>query len=224
MSAPRKYSRAPSKKVYKKTSTYLSKYSSRAIPRTIAPRYARRSYSQSSLTQQIFRTSQIWDTTFQSGTAGNIGAGYQFYAGQLDQVAALVAIFDQYRFHKVVFTLNPRVTEAATTSTAPGTNLFTCIDYDDATNPSSIATMREYQSCKEYGPYEKIVRTIYPRVAASVYGGASFNQYQSSSAPWMDSSSTDARHYGFKILSSLGNYVQVWDIKIQMFIDWRMLH
>lgn len=142
----------------------------------------------------------------------------------LDQIAALTTIFDQYRFHKCEVVWSPRLTQVTTISSAPGTNLFTVIDYDDNVSPTSVSQMRDYQSCQEVDAYTKVHRTVYPRLAVPAYGGSLFNQYMSMKSQWLDTSSHDARHYGFKALSSGGNSVQTWDVKITMYVDFRMLH
>ncbi len=129
------------------------------------------------------------------------------YYAALSQFSAsnYTALFDQYRIEQLELWLEPENTNAICAE------LATCVDYDDANAPGSIANVADRQDALvgmgAAGRYHKWV----PHVAVAAYSGT-FTSFINEPAPWVDSASTGVQHYGFKIAalatpSSVVNYL-----------------
>jgi hypothetical protein len=126
----------------------------------------------------------------------------QFFAKQwntsdLVQFSSYAAVFDQYKIEKVEFWLTP-----FGTACAPGypnnVRIYSVIDYDDSTTPSSVSALQQYENavttrCTD-GHYVK----FRPHIAVAAYGGA-FTQFMNKECDWIDVGSTGVQHYGLKV-------------------------
>jgi len=169
---------------------------------------------------KIFKLKQILDTNFSSSTVAIQSTAYIYGLSTFDQVATLGALFDQYRIVKVLNKLTPRVTETNTIGTSIGCNLYTVIDYDDATLLGSVAAAREYTTCKESGPHEIVYRNFKPRIAMAAYSGA-FSSFANMEDEWIDIASTTVQYYGLKTVTSTANANQTWDLRVEVHAEFR---
>lgn len=137
-----------------------------------------------------------------AGVAGAPQASYgsfSFTLGQLDISAALSTLYDQYRILGVDITFKPQynVDQANTVNSFLG-ELLTVIDYDDATVPSSITTLRAYESVVVSNTMTKQHRRFVPKMALAAYSGSLFNAFANQSGQWLDLASSSIPHYGIK--------------------------
>lgn len=146
---------------------------------------------------------------------------YTFKMQDINGYAELTAMFDSYRFHKIHFTLIPRLKEPATIATAIRP-YFTVLDYDDGTALAAIADALEYgPQCKEIPGCKMHTRTFVPRAALAAYGGAFTKYAQASPKTWMDCANPDIEFYGIKMAfpASTANGDQIYDLKVTYELD-----
>jgi len=144
----------------------------------------------------------------------------------LEQYATFQALFDQYRVDALEFTFRPTFTANSFTSGLGASfvppNLYTVIDYDDNTTPTSLAQLREYENCTT-SLYETVVRRFKPHIAVAAFNG-SFTGNMNAPAPWIDTASNNVIHYGVKYgaePSSLANDFQIWSVIARAQVSFR---
>jgi hypothetical protein len=167
---------------------------------------------------------EIPSTTLAQTAITSAFAAYGFQFSFLDQVASIQALFDQYRIAMVEVTLRPMYN--AVTMQSSGTTvplLYTVVDYDDATAPTALGTLRAYANCIE-SEYETQVRRFVPHAALGAYTG-SFGGFANVPAPWLDAASSTVQHYGLKIGIDPGQSgqtaLQAWTITFRYLLQVR---
>lgn len=157
----------------------------------------------------IFQTADLG--AISSGAAPVTGA-INFGFVQLNQAAALTAIFDQYRLAMVEVTFLPDINIAAPTQNAP--LLYTCVDLDDSA-ATTIAQLQDYPGVQETIAIKQHKHTFVPHVAIAAYSGT-FTSFANEAAPWIDVASPSVQHYGVKYgfaaepsAASFGYYIRV---------------
>jgi hypothetical protein len=113
------------------------------------------------------------------------------------QFNAYSAVFDQYRIDAVEVWLTPF---------GPGTiggynlatRLYSVVDYDDASAPTSLAALQQYENCVETRCTDGHYIKFRPHIAVAAFGGA-FTQFLNKPSDWIDSGSTATQHYGVKL-------------------------
>lgn len=119
-------------------------------------------------------------------------------------------LFDWYKINYVVIKFLPYFnmvntagssTVLATTSSVHNMRIFTCIDYNDDTAPSSINSIREYKNCKVTKYTSGHTRKFRPRPTVVSDDATPDIQYPTRGNPWISTDSTgdDCVHYGLKI-------------------------
>jgi hypothetical protein len=168
------------------------------------------------------------DRQTQSATTVTNGA-YVFQLSDLDQYNSFTNVFDQYRFDEVEVTFRPMFTAnpLGALSSVIIPQLYTAIDYDDATNPgTSLSYLRQYNNCV-VSMYETVVRRFRPHFALGAYTG-SFNGYENEQHKWIDSSSSNVQHYGIKLQIEAGatgqTALQSWLVNFRYKISFRNVH
>nr|QGF19392.1 hypothetical protein [Antarctic circular DNA molecule] len=166
---------------------------------------------------RLFRISQTTDTLFSSSVSVQITQSNAFSLQNLDQFATFALLFDQYRLIKVTSTWTPRVTMSTTIGTAIGASIYSVVDYNDQGPLAGVSAAREYDTCKEHGPYETWTRSFVPKYATSAYSGSAFSGYaQGNNNTWIDISSTGIPYYSLKVVIPACTAVQTWDVKYKL--------
>lgn len=114
---------------------------------------------------------------------------------QLDDLPGyteFTALFDLYRFEKLQVDFIP------TQQTSYSGNLITCIDYNDASVPVSIANLMQYQTAQQNAAGSTVRRVFTPRIDLAAYSGSAFTSYATAALQWIDTASPDVIHYGIK--------------------------
>lgn len=135
--------------------------------------------------------------------------------------SAIGGLFDQYRIDCVEAWLTPTVTAGiGQFTTSP--DLYTVLDYDDATSLTSVQVALGYANLIRSTPFEKQRRCFKPRVAYAVYSGA-FTSFANQQAGWIDVASSDVAHYGMKAICEAdgGDVHQVWDLTYRAHLSLR---
>jgi hypothetical protein len=136
--------------------------------------------------------------------------------------ANFTTLFDQYRIVEGEVWLIPRVGTGSATGTNYG--LFTsCIDYDDATNLTSIGDglghTNSITTSGSQGHYHKFK----PRPALAAYTGTFTGYANPSDSLWMDCASSSIQYYGVKYAITVTDAVYAFDAILKMVIEFRNL-
>jgi len=174
---------------------------------------------------QIYKYRQFYGavtTSVQLANANTYGS-LQFNLAGLDNASAFETLFDQYRIDCVEVTFSPLITMNVT----PGIvfpRLYTVIDYDDYVAPTSLAYLRQYDSCIISPPGSGVVRTLCPASALAAYTGT-FTGYANRQRQWIDIASPTAQHYGIKFAIEAAltgqTVLQSYDIDIVTYISFK---
>jgi len=127
----------------------------------------------------------------------NSEVNYTFALSDISSLNGLTGYFDQYCIYAVVVTVQCNdVGVSATTETGRG---YTAIDYDNIANIGSEAAIQAFGTCVAFVPGRSVQqRLIKPCVAPAIYNtGSVFTGYGVARA-WLDCSSNQIPHYGFR--------------------------
>jgi len=162
----------------------------------------------------------------QQAAGANTYTNFVFSLNLLDNAAAFANVWDQYRIDAVRVMIKPQnnainlVTNSATTLV----DIYSVIDYDNASNLTSVAVAREYDNCCIQAPAESCVRTFKPRVALAAYTGA-FGGFANEEDMWLDCASSSIVHYGLKTLVPGGaaaqTLLQTWEVTAEYWISFK---
>lgn len=150
---------------------------------------------------QVFTINQTVTTQayFNTVIATPSFAALSFTLGDLPQYTTLTSLFDQYRFEEVEFWLAPQVSSAPSGTSG---QLFTVVDYDDATALTTVNQANEYTTCVT-GPLKNgHYRRIVPRMAVAAFAIGVFTSFTNVGPQWIDAASPSVQHYGIKIACS----------------------
>jgi len=125
-----------------------------------------------------------------SAASTDQSAALYFTITMLPDFTEFTALFDQYRFAQVTVEFLPNSTIATSA------NMYTVIDYDDATPLGSFGPVLEYSTLAVTCAGAVHKRTLVPRVALAAFQSG-FNGYVNASNQWIDANSSP-QHYGLK--------------------------
>jgi hypothetical protein len=138
-------------------------------------------------------------------SASDVFAAWSFAIADIPNIASIGALFDQYRIDEIQFRLrsrNPGVFVANTASpnystTAP----LLAIDRDDATSPTTLGEIQQYDNCQQFSAQDSIDVIFEPSITPSVFSGGAFSGYavDDSGKYWLDLANTGIPHYGIKV-------------------------
>jgi hypothetical protein len=129
--------------------------------------------------------------------------------------------FDQYRLAMVEVDILPSASQnlaAAATLTA-GTYV-SAIDYDDATNATSIQQLLDYDNAVLHRSYERSLRTFVPRAAVAAYSGA-FSSFANVAGLWYDKAFPNVQYYGLKLGMPSSSTSTVFDVAVRTLVEFR---
>lgn len=165
--------------------------------------------------------------SYTSTATGDSLGSLKFNFDDVPGFSDLAAVFDQYKLDKVDLRFVPNGTNAALVGGGASqirSILYTAIDYNDATAPTLLNDLIQYQNCTQTPYCEELRRTIYPRVgveSSDNEGVISLNPSNS----WCSSSSKDIDWYGLKWgISANGNSAgttQVWVLHAKMYFSFK---
>jgi hypothetical protein len=130
---------------------------------------------------------------------GSIAVEFQ----DLPQSSSFLSVFDQYRVDKLHFRITPQVNTISPTTASPNAvvpRLFVVVDRDDATVPTTLSQLREYDNCLDILPYQGLSVEFEPSCTPAVYSNSAFSGYEvaPSGDHWIDAASGAVPFYGLK--------------------------
>jgi len=143
-----------------------------------------------------------------------------FTLSQLAQSATFTALFDQYRIAMIEMLFSPQANAINTPSSSNGGGeLYSYVDFDDATAPT-VAIAQQRSNSQVVAGYQSVVHRFIPHVAQAAYSGT-FASFANVTAPWIDCTSTTVQHYGVKAAAPVSNVIIKWDIFTRVHIQFR---
>jgi len=129
--------------------------------------------------------------------------GNAFSVSNLNQIASLQNLFDQYRIDLIECWIQPRnPSSSAGSATLNRGLLYSVIDYDNSTATSFAALDYEsYSNCVVSSAVCGQYRKFQPHTAVATFqtSGASFTGYQNETNQWIDSAYPTVQHYALKV-------------------------
>jgi len=149
--------------------------------------------------------------TVQSSSQGNVitssSSSGQGYSKQWNvttdfiNFAQYASVFDQYRIAKIEVWASPSGPGCSDTYTnTVAARIYSAVDYDDANTVSLSATLLQYPGCRVGDLSEGHYHSFKPHVATGVYNGSVFTAFANQSDMWIDCASSNAQHFGFKLI------------------------
>jgi len=176
---------------------------------------------------QTHRFIRITDDSVISQAANALTFGATaFKLSTLPNSSEFTALFDQFRIDYVEVTLRPQYNMGSLSNQTSMVNavLYTVIDYDDATAPTAVSDLRQYENCRESNWDETLVRRFQPRLAVATYASGVFTSFANTRA-WVDCGNPAVEHYGFKWAVSAGLFgqgnLQTWTVEYRMALSFR---
>jgi hypothetical protein len=131
--------------------------------------------------------------SFTTNTSVPTFKSYLWTLGDVANVSSYQALFDQYRLCQVEFWVLPTVSSGAINGLYKSV-----VDYDNASNLSSLAQADEYQNVHVSTLGSGHYRRFTPHAAIATYAGT-FASFGNVASPWIDSSNPAVQHYGVKL-------------------------
>lgn len=143
----------------------------------------------------------------------------------ISQNATYGALYDQYRITHVEWTFTPVFQAYNFSSGIDNVPLiYVVIDNDDTTVPTTMDSLREYQSVQSH-LFKDFKISITPRISAALYTGAAFNGFGNPGPMWIDCGSNNVPHMGLKVGVEAGTAAQTrlqkWYVTTKLHIEFR---
>lgn len=170
---------------------------------------------------KVYTVVQGYEAAAVYSTMGGFNAGSLYFVlTNLQNYAAYVACFDQYRVAQLEFVFLPQYNTNNSGTSSPG-QFVTVIDYDDSNLLTSWANAMSYDSAVVTQATSSQRRTLTPKLALATYTG-SFSGYALGN-PWSDTSSSTTRYYGVKwyLENSLANSDQIYSVQARVVLQLR---
>jgi hypothetical protein len=129
-----------------------------------------------------------------SGTGPNF-FGYSFALDDLPNYTEFTNLFDQYRINKVVVKFVPSANVDAIGASQIIPSLHTAIDNNDATAPTALSQLYEYQSYKRTRGTQVHTRVWTPSALVEISTSASSPKWKQ----WIGTQFPSIEHYGLKV-------------------------
>lgn len=162
---------------------------------------------------------------FSSGSVTFSESNFKFQLNDLSAYTEFTALFDQYKFKKVIVHYIPRgnMTPTGTGTANTAGTLITAIDLDDIANLGAINSLREFATCQEVSSHTTVTRTVYPHIALAAYQGA-LTAFANKGNQWIDCAYAAVQHYGMRsiipnITTAAGDIT--YDVRMEYFIEFK---
>jgi len=174
-------------------------------------------YSPSNTPYKMTQSLEALNTLASSTTLETFTANL-FRLSNLANDASFQAVFDQYRITEIEFYIIPN-TKNLNTSNDAGL-MTSVIDYDDATNLTSVALANCYPNAivtpGTLGHYHRFV----PHIAVAAYSGA-FTSFTNVAPQWIDIASDSVQHFGVKTAWTATSVIMSYNIDVRYHFEFR---
>jgi len=174
-------------------------------------------FSNQATTFSILQSFAI-ESWFTNSTSNPTYTNVSLSLSQIDQVSALQAVFDQYKFNSVEVWITPHFSSALNVSG----QYATVIDYDDSTNLTSFGSALDYTTCVVTPVTCGQLRRFVPHLALAAYAPSAFTSFANTKPIWLDTGNTTVAHYGLKLAATPAiTNAQVFDLTVRYNISFR---
>lgn len=179
----------------KRRATFQRRTRSRRSLATYRPRAIRQVASG---VHHFKRTAKLSDISLNA--SGATTQGWYFRLADLPNYTEFTALFDLYRFNKIVVRFVPSFTGSdmnpATTSWAIPT-FYSAIDHDDAVTPANLDVLMQYPSLRLTRGNRIHTRIFTPAVSTDIFTGTTEGSSPKFKA-WLNCADATVPHYGLK--------------------------
>ncbi len=132
-------------------------------------------------------------------TAADTFGAFNFVLSSASNYTGFTDIWDVYRVDYLEFEFDPmyKASSIGDSTVASIPRIFTVVDKDDSVTPSTLNSLREYQSCQSHTTQTFKVR-FRPGVLSGIFDGSAVVAGLSEPAPWIDCAKISIPHYGMK--------------------------
>lgn len=145
---------------------------------------------------------------------GSTFAAYTFKITDLPKYDEFTKLYDAYKIKAVKISFIPPSNVTSYQSTADfnqsafTSRIYTVIDTNDATVPTSIDDLREYKLCK-WSPNTRIhKRFIYPKSLVAINEGNNVYGVSNMGSPWIATANNQTQFFGIKVGISHPTFTQ----------------
>ena len=142
-----------------------------------------------------------------------LGKAYQFTLSALTNYAEFTALFDSYQIKGISLKIIPSANSQETGSTRYIPRMAYRWDYNDAITPANEQELIECDNVKVKSTLNVIKSYSKPRPQIQLYGPITTG-YGETKKMWINTSSTNVPHYGFKLWLSQANTSYTCDYDI----------
>lgn len=156
--------------------------------------------------------------------AGGAAAGFArvFRLSAVPNASEFTNLYDQYQVKGVKISLIPRYTEstAGTAGSLIG-NMWSAIDYDDASPPANVDTLLQYQNVKRTRLNQVHSRFIRPCIANEIFNTGIATAYAPKRNVWIDCTSDTVEHYGIKLWIDSSAAGVTFDVQVKFYLAFK---
>lgn len=163
---------------------------------------------------------QLAQYSFAAGAAASGGA-LKFQLNTVPNSSEFTNLYDQYMIKAIKVSLIPRFTEASAGVAAQQIgNMWSVIDYDDATAPANVDTVLQYQNVKRTQMNKVHSRYFKPKIAKEVFATGVASGYAPGKA-WLDCNSDSVEHYAIKLWFDSAAAAVTFDVVTKFYLAFK---
>lgn len=154
--------------------------------------------------------------------AGATGFATSFKLNDLVNSSEFTQLYDQYMIKGIKVSLIPRYSQNPSAPVpAQGGNVWSVLDYDDVTAPTTIDTLMQYQNVKRTRTHMVHSRYFKPAVAAEIFNTGLTTNYNPKKNVWLDCNLDTTEHYGIKWWVDQTNAGVTLDLQVKMYLAFK---
>jgi hypothetical protein len=172
----------------------------------------------------IFRlvSTDVDQTFFTSSSTLPIYTAFYFsLSGNVPDYTSYTSVFDQFRLRRAQMWIVPRVGPSQISTSANLGQLASCVDYDDATSPTSIAQVSGYSNALVGPGTQAHYRDLKPHPAVAAYQGALTAFANVSPDIWIDSAYPNTQFFGVKTAITVTDAAYIFDVLVRTTWEFR---
>jgi len=144
-----------------------------------------------------------------------------FSVAQMPSFGTYTALFDQYRILEVECWVQPAVVENVAGTGEIG-QYVTCVDYDDATAPTTLAQIQIKPGALQCSLFQAQYFRFTPKAAIGAYTGSVFTGFSVANDDlWYNASSSAVQFYGLKIGTTLSTNAVPIELIVRYTVEFR---
>lgn len=128
-------------------------------------------------------------------------------------------LYDQYKIRGIKWKLMVRSSDFASGITAP--KVFTVVDYDDATAPTNLNEILQYQNVKVSQFGNTHARYLKPKITPQLGDLSTLINMRSVGTGWVDMANTNVPHYGIKGIITPSSSALAFDLHITYYLAFK---